>query len=278
MSGPPSVNYQGLWWNAPAASEDGWGINFAHQGATIFGTWFTYDTTGKGWWLTLIADDNATSGVYTGNLYTTNGPPFNAMPFIKTGGPPPPIGTGTLTFSDVNNGSFHYVVNLPGGPATDTKAITRQPLGGAPFATCSASTNLAAATNYQDIWWAGTSANAGTEQGWGINFAHQGDIVFASWFTYDFDGSPLWLVATAPKIGAGVYKGDFYRPTGPPFNAYDKSQYHANASVGTLTLTFSDGNNATFDYIVKPTPTGPNVTQSKSITRQLFSSSVTSCN
>ena len=48
------VNYEGLWWNAPAGSESGWGINFAHQGNVIFGTWFTYDTAGKGWWLTLI--------------------------------------------------------------------------------------------------------------------------------------------------------------------------------------------------------------------------------
>ena len=40
-------NYQGLWWNAPAASESGWGINFAHQGDVIFATWFTYDLTGK---------------------------------------------------------------------------------------------------------------------------------------------------------------------------------------------------------------------------------------
>ena len=23
------------------------------------------------------------------------------------------------------------------------------------------------------------------ESGWGINFAHQGDVVFATWFTYD---------------------------------------------------------------------------------------------
>ncbi|MHB8494372.1 MAG: hypothetical protein ACYDDG_07340, partial [Casimicrobiaceae bacterium] len=47
----PAPNYQGLWWAAPAGSESGWGINFAHQGNIIFATWFTYDTTGKAWWL-----------------------------------------------------------------------------------------------------------------------------------------------------------------------------------------------------------------------------------
>jgi serine protease len=41
----------GLWWAAPAGSESGWGINFANQGNVIFATWFTYDATGKAWWL-----------------------------------------------------------------------------------------------------------------------------------------------------------------------------------------------------------------------------------
>ena len=32
---------------APADSEPGWGINFAHQSDTIFATWFTYGADGK---------------------------------------------------------------------------------------------------------------------------------------------------------------------------------------------------------------------------------------
>ena len=44
---PGPANYEGLWWANPAGSESGWGINFAHQGDTIFATWFTYDLTGK---------------------------------------------------------------------------------------------------------------------------------------------------------------------------------------------------------------------------------------
>ena len=37
------LNYTGLWWAAPTGSESGWGIYLAHQGDTIFATWFTYD-------------------------------------------------------------------------------------------------------------------------------------------------------------------------------------------------------------------------------------------
>ena len=44
---PASLNFQGLWWNAPAGSESGWGINFAHQGDVIFATWFTHDAMAR---------------------------------------------------------------------------------------------------------------------------------------------------------------------------------------------------------------------------------------
>ena len=277
VGGPVVANYQGLWWRAPAASEDGWGINLAHQGEVIFGTWFTYDTTGKGWWMTLIADDKTTPGTYAGNLYASSGPPFNAVPFVQAGGPPPPIGVATLTFSDANNGTFHYDVNLPAGKVSQTKTITRQLLNAAPLATCATQANLAAATNFQDIWWAGTSANPGTESGWGINFAHQGDTLFASWFTYDFDGTPMWLVATANKDAPGVYSGDLYRPSGPRFDAYDKSRFAPNPPVGTMKLTFADGNNAKFDYTVKLPGMAIAITQSKPITRQIFTAPGTAC-
>ena len=35
-SGPVPVSYQGIWWNAPANSESGWGLNIAHQADTLF--------------------------------------------------------------------------------------------------------------------------------------------------------------------------------------------------------------------------------------------------
>src|SRR5437763_17117827 len=102
-------NYTGLFWNAPANSESGWGINFAHQGDQIFATWFTYDIAGKAWWLSMLATRTApTSNVYTGLIYTTSGPPFNNFVGADTASA---VGSGTLTFSNVDNGSFGYTVN-----------------------------------------------------------------------------------------------------------------------------------------------------------------------
>jgi hypothetical protein len=44
---PPSNNFGGLWWNAPAGSEAGWGISVAHQGDVIFASWLPM-TSGQG--------------------------------------------------------------------------------------------------------------------------------------------------------------------------------------------------------------------------------------
>jgi hypothetical protein len=258
-----ATNYEGLWWAAPAASESGWGINFAHQGDIIFASWFTYDLTGKGLWLVMTAPKTAT-GVYSGALYTTTGPAFSAMPFNPTQVMATQVGTGTITFSDANDASFAYTVN----GVSQTKAITREVFGTLP-ACATATGSLAAATNYQDLWWA---APAASESGWGINLTHEGDTIFATWFTYDVDRTPLWLVVTAPKTAPGVYSGTLYRTTGPAFNAVPFNPANVKATaVGTATFTFSDGNNATFAYTVN------GVSQAKAITREIFQNPGTVC-
>jgi len=258
-----TVNYEGLWWASPAMSESGWGINLAHQSDTIFASWFTYDTTGKGWWLVMTAPKTAPN-TYSGALYTTTGPAFNSVPFNPGQVTPTQVGNGTLTFSDANNGTFTYSVN----GTQQAKAITRELFG--PQPSCSAAAgNLAAATNYQDLWWA---SPAGSESGWGVNITHEGDTIFATWFTYDVDKSPMWLVVTAGKTSPGMYSGTLYRTTGPAFNSVPFNPASVmNTAVGQATFTFADGNNATFAYTVN------GVAQNKAITREIFAGSGTVC-
>ena len=264
MTGAAIPNYEGLWWRSPAGSESGWGINLAHQNDVIFATWFTYDAAGKAWWLSMTANAT-TSNIYSGTLYQTHGPAFSAVPFSPAAVTATPVGTGTLTFSDNSNGSFSYTVN----GIQQTKPITRQVFGPLPSCTFGSATPLAQATNYQDLWWA---APAGAESGWGVNFTQQGDTIFATWFTYDTDGSPLWLSATANKSSAGVFTGTLYRTTGPAFNALPFSPSQVVATpVGTLTLSFASGDTATFAYVVN------GVSQSKTITRQVFRTPGTLC-
>jgi len=236
---PP--NYTGLFWNSPAGSESGWGINFAHQGDVIFATWFTYDGTGKAWWLSMTASKTS-SATYAGALYQTSGPPFSAVPFRPAAVHATAIGSGTLTFDDADNGTFAYVVN----GIAQTKAITREIFGPLPTCTFGTQPNLALATNYQDMWW------NPSESGWGISLAHEGSTIFAAWFTYDQNGAPMWMsfsaTATQPN---GPYTGTLYRTSGPAFSTVPFNPANVQrVPVGTATLTFADGDNATFAYSV----------------------------
>jgi hypothetical protein len=163
VAGAP--NYEGSWWAAPAGVESGWGLNFAHQGDVIFVTWFTYDATGKTWWLSMTANKIGKQRVF-GHAVRNARTAFNSVPFNSNAVTYSPVGNGTLTFSDANNGTFAYSVN----GIAQSKPITRTVFGNLPVCTSATQTALTTATNYQDIWWAGT----GGESGWGIHVTQQG--------------------------------------------------------------------------------------------------------
>jgi hypothetical protein len=180
-----------------------------------------------------------------------------------------PVGFGTLTFTDRDNGTLAYTVN----GISQSKAITREVFGPLPTCIFETQPDLALATNFQDLWWA---APAGMESGWGINLTHQGDTILATWFTYNGDGTPLWLVVTAPLREPSTYSGTLYRTIGPAFNAVPFNSANVlGAAVGTATLRFFDGNSATFSYTMNTAT--DSVTQTKQITRETFALPRTVC-
>jgi hypothetical protein len=260
---PP--NYQGLFWKFPAYSESGWGINFAHQGDVIFATWFTFGADGKPLWLVAVLRPTA-PGVYFGEVLSTTGPAFDAVPWDPNTVVETPVGTMKVTFSDDDNATLSYVVY----GISQTKAITRQ-LFAMPVPICvhGAITDLTLAINFQDLWW---KFPPYSESGWGANFTHQGNIIFVTWFTYDAAGKPLWLIAVADRQSANVYSGPILTVTGPPFSAepWDPGQV-VETEVGTLAITFVDGSHATYAYTVN------GITQTKEITRQVFVEPGTAC-
>jgi hypothetical protein len=112
--------------------------------------------------------------------------------------------------------------------------------------------------NYTALWW------NPAESGWGINLDHQGDIVFATLFTYDETGAPMWLVMSrGERQPDGTYSGQLFRTTGPAFNTVPWTSI-TPAEVGTMRLAFAGANDATLTY----TYNGRAVT--KQITRQVF--------
>jgi hypothetical protein len=277
---PMSPTYQGLWWNSPGGSENGWGINITHQGDILFATWFTYDTDGNGMWLVMSRGDlmsapemedpygygygmtMRSAWEYEGPLYRTRGPAFDAAVFDSSAVTVTPVGSANFRFTDADNGMFTYTVN----GVTRSKAITRDAFSTMPTCAFGGAPSL----NYQDLWW---RSPAGSESGWGLNVTHQGDTIFATWFTYDATGRGLWMfMPAATRTGANTFSGELYRSTGP---AYDSATWDASklklTSVGNASLSFSDAQNGTF------TSTMNGVTRSKAITRELFASPATVC-
>jgi len=256
-----AANYQGLWWRSPAGQENGWGVNITHQGQILFATWFTYDTDGTGMWL-VMPTSTRSGDSYSGELYRTTGPAFSLSPWAGNV-TATAMGTATFTFTDSNNGTFAYVVN----GISQSKPITKQAYAIVP--SCVAGAPHTAAPNYQALWWA---SPPGSENGWGVNIAHQGDILFATWFTYAASGRGQWLVMpNGVRTAAGTYAGALYRTTGPAFNVTPWAGNVTATEVGTGTFTFSGPDAGTFAYTVE------GVSQSKAITRQVYGTPVTVC-
>lgn len=118
------------------------------------------------------------------------------------------------------------------------------------------------APNYTALWW---NPN---ESGWGVNVNHQGNILFATLFTYAPNGQPMWYFMSDGNQQSGTqsFSGTLYSASGPiPLQS---SQL---APVGTMTFTFSDANDGTLTYTVN----GTQVT--KQITKQVYGSRAASC-
>jgi hypothetical protein len=110
-------------------------------------------------------------------------------------------------------------------------------------------------------WW-----NA-AESGWGVNFNHQGDLLFGTLFTYASDGKGLWLVMSGgAKQADGSFLGELYQTKGSAFTAVPFVPLTgANVTrVGNMRVTFTSASTANLVYDVN----GISVT--KAITPQPF--------
>lgn len=250
-------NYTALWWNQ---NESGWGINVTQQGDIVFATLFTYDSFGAPMWLVASeARRQGSSDIFSGALYRTTGPVFNASPW--SGVTVTQVGTISFVFNGPNSGALTYSYN----GVSVTKSIEKQ-VYGSRAANCVTTTgSRSGATNYQDLWW------NPAESGWGINLTHQDNLIFATLFTYGPNGQVMWYVMSGgARQSDGSFVGDLYRTTGPAFNASPWSGVTVTR-VGTMRLRFTNGENGTLEYSVD----GVNV--AKVITRQVFSTPVPLC-
>ena len=259
-SNPTALNFQGLWWSGEA--ESGWGLNLAHQGDVIFLTWFTYDTDGSSMWLVASEMRKTSGNTFTGTLRRTTGPVFSTSPYPASQVQQTNVGSATLTFTDANTGRFDYTVNN----VAQFKNISRLIFDPARVPVCTSGGS--GTPNLQDLWIPPDPA----EQAWGVNVVHQGDILFATWFTYETNNRGQWYVMSGlTRQSDGRYTGGIQRTTGPAFSAQPFNPSLVNRiDVGTATFDFNVSP-ATFSYTVG------SVTQTRQIQRFVFASPPTVC-
>ena len=112
-----------LWWNA---SENGWGIQFVQRGSTIFATMFVYDAAGNPTFYVATMEGSKPNGVltFTGDLFTTHGSWFGAVPYNPATFGGTKVGTMTWQKQSGDPGTLTYSVNN----VTVTKSLVRQPI------------------------------------------------------------------------------------------------------------------------------------------------------
>ena len=103
------------------------------------------------------------------------------------------------------------------------------------------------------------------ESGWGVGLTQQFGVIFATLYTYDFEGRPTWYVASNCVVAADGCTGDLYAVTGGsaltvPWNSANKIV----TTVGTIKFAFTDTNIGTMNFTIN------GVSGSKMITRQIF--------
>jgi hypothetical protein len=240
----PALNYSALWWNP---SESGWGLSVTQHGSQLFGAWFAYNASGNPMWVVLPAGTWTSATTFTGDLYSTSGPP-------STGGFDPSrvgstrVGTATLSFANADAGVLTYTVNGVAG----SKSIRRQSFG---------VVDNTPVTSYGDLWW-----NA-SESGWGLSINQQYRTIFAVWYTYGEFGQPVWYVMPGGSWSGDTYAGTLYRTTAAPLEFFRdpfNASRVASTAVGALSLRFSGANSATMSWTID------GISGSKAVTRQPF--------
>ncbi len=246
-----AANYTGLWWKA---DEPGWGLSLAHQGSTLFPTWYTYQSDGKPVWFSGGALVRQSDGAYRGPAYRIIGQPFNLI----TG----PVLTqatelGTFELRPRSDGAldFDYVI----GAVNQSRRIERTLFGALP-ACRFVDGSRADGPNRSDIWW------NPREGGWGLSLAEQDQILTLTWYTYAADGSPMWLIGTLLRDQDGRFGGALVRPlSGTAFSQISgPATVFPVPAVGSAEVEFSDGERAIFRYTLD------GISQSKDIERFVF--------
>ena len=248
IAGAGPLNYSDMWWAGTA--ENGWGMSIQQHGQIQLNAIYVYDNAGKPIWYVLPGGMwNADFTTYSGAIYQPASAPLNSYSAaqFKVGAP---VGNISINFTSNSTATLQYLINGISGQ----KSIQRQVFG-----------RGTSPITVGDMWWGGTP-----QDGWGISITQQAGILFGAWYTYGADGKATWYVMTDGTWTANTYSGAFFSTLSSPWlgATYTPSQLQV-VPAGTMTLNFSDANNATMTYAFTNGPFA-GTTQTKPIVRQPY--------
>jgi hypothetical protein len=205
-------NYSDIWYTV---GEDGWGIQIAHSGTTLFATWYTYDQNNRQTFFTLANGSFTNATTWTGQIFRPSGSPYTGTYDPARFNAGASLGSATLSFASANQATFTYTV----GNVTRSKTLSRFPFNGA------------SSGNYPndatDVYY------IAAQSGWGLSVAQRGTSgYFGVIYHYDTDGQPLFFTLSGTS-------GSLFRTTSSGANflsATFASSTIAAQSVGTFTL------------------------------------------
>ncbi|MFZ3323627.1 MAG: YncE family protein [Usitatibacter sp.] len=186
-----------------------------------------------------------------------------------------PNGSTPTSVNFASDGKSIYIVCASSGQLLQYDATTYLPIAAIDLRSSSDTalgTFIQPATNngntpdaLSGLWW------NPSESGWGIHFVQRHGNIFASWFTYDDKGNPIWYTVpncVMPASGNSC-SGTVYQVKGPLFFAvtYDPSM-RVTTAVGTMSVSFTGTDNASMSYTVN------GVSRTVAITREMFSTSM----
>jgi hypothetical protein len=116
-----TTDYSDIWYNAPAESQSGWGVNIAQQGEVIFATLFVYGQDNTPRWFVAPNVPLTSANTFSGQLLNVGTGTWFAAPWAGVSAIQG-VGDITFTFASPTSGTLAYTVN----GAQVTKNIVRQ--------------------------------------------------------------------------------------------------------------------------------------------------------
>jgi hypothetical protein len=120
-----TIDYSDLWYNAPAESQAGWGVNVAQQGEILFVTLFVYGPDGLPHWYVGSDVAKTAANAFSGQLFNIASGTYFGNPWAGIGAVQP-VGNIAFTFGSATTGVMSYTVNN----VQVTKNIVRQTWAG----------------------------------------------------------------------------------------------------------------------------------------------------